>query len=137
METITLLSDVPCTFTEKNATALVVKPSVVSINPETLAVSVQVDAVRVVEAVPFQWGGKMLMKVVGVNTLTQGEKISVGQLAKKAIKAAGLVLPTAELKRPRKNSGVNVVEAEAAAEEQLSALNANLSALNFLEEDIG
>lgn len=128
METIeiTQSTNTICSFTEKDATALVVKPAVVSINPETLSVIVQVDAVRTVEAVPFQWGGKMLMKVVGENTLTQGEKISVGQLAKKAIRAAGLILPTAELKRPRKNT---------ITETPTQNLSDALAALSFLPDE--
>ena len=53
-------------------------------------------------ATTFQWGSKMLMKVVGQNTFTQGEKVSIGHAAKKALRAASVELPTPVLKRPRK-----------------------------------
>lgn len=53
-------------------------------------------------ATPFQWGSKMLMKVVGDNTFTQGEKIAIGHAAKKALRTASVELPTPVLKRPRK-----------------------------------
>jgi hypothetical protein len=54
-------------------------------------------------AAPFHWGRKTLLKVclwergeaveTGNDILTQGMKVSVGSLAKKALKDAGLVLP--------------------------------------------
>lgn len=62
------------------------------------------------EATPFQWGSKMLMKVVGENTFTQGEKVSIGHAAKKALRAASVELPTPVLKRPRKAKAEPVVE---------------------------
>ena len=62
-------------------------------------------------ATPFQWGSKMLMKVVGDNTFTQGEKISIGHAAKKALRTAQVELPTPVLKRPRKAKAEPVVEA--------------------------
>ena len=56
-----------------------------------------------VMASPFFWGQKTLMKVClwergeavedGNSILTQGMKVSVGAMAKKAIKDAGLTLP--------------------------------------------
>ena len=61
-------------------------------------------------ATPFQWGSKMLMKVVGDNTFTQGEKISIGHAAKKALRTASVELPTPVLKRPRKEKAEPVVE---------------------------
>ena len=61
-------------------------------------------------ATPFQWGSKMLMKVVGDNTFTQGEKISIGHAAKKALRTASVELPTPVLKRPRKATEDPVVE---------------------------
>lgn len=61
-------------------------------------------------ATPFQWGSKMLMKVVGDNTFTQGEKISIGHAAKKALRTASVELPTPVLKRPRKAKEEPVVE---------------------------
>ena len=62
-------------------------------------------------ATPFQWGSKMLMKVVGDNTFTQGEKISIGHAAKKALRTASVELPTPVLKRPRKEKAEPVQEA--------------------------
>ena len=53
------------------------------------------------EASPFQWGSKMLMKVEGEG-LSRGDRIAVGHAAKKALKAATILLPEAKLKRPRK-----------------------------------
>jgi hypothetical protein len=53
------------------------------------------------EAAPFQWGRKMLMKVEGEG-LGRGDRVAVGHAAKKALKAVGLELPEAVLKRPRK-----------------------------------
>ena len=61
-------------------------------------------------ATPFQWGSKMLMKVVGDNTFTQGEKIAIGHAAKKALRTASVELPTPVLKRPRKAKEDPVVE---------------------------
>ena len=62
-------------------------------------------------ATPFQWGSKMLMKVVGDNTFTQGEKIAIGHAAKKALRTASVELPTPVLKRPRKAKAEPVQEA--------------------------
>lgn len=53
------------------------------------------------EAAPKRWGSKMLMNVVA-DGLDRGQRVAIGHRAKAAIKAAGLVLPTAELVRPRK-----------------------------------
>lgn len=71
---------------------------VVSIKPD------EGEAFQVMAA-PFFWGQKTLMKVSlwergeqvedGNGILTFGMKVSVGNLAKKAIKEAGLVLPEA------------------------------------------
>jgi hypothetical protein len=49
----------------------------------------------------LRWGSKMLMKVDDT-TLDRGTRIAVGHAAKKALKAAGIPLPEAVLKRPRK-----------------------------------
>jgi hypothetical protein len=49
----------------------------------------------------FQWGSKMLMKV-NDELMDRGTRIAVGHAAKKAIRTAGLTLPEAVLKRPRK-----------------------------------
>lgn len=69
------------------------------------------------EASPFQWGSKMLMKVEGEG-LDRGARIAVGHAAKRAIKAAGLILPEAVLKRPRKPKA-EPVQVEAPVEEAL------------------
>jgi hypothetical protein len=62
-------------------------------------------------ATPFQWGSKMLMKVTGENTFTQGEKVAIGHACKKALRTASVELPTPVLKRPRKEKTEPVVEA--------------------------
>ena len=61
------------------------------------------------EASPFQWGSKMLMKVEAEG-LTRGDRIAVGHAAKKALKAAAVLLPEAVLKRPRKPNAEPVPE---------------------------
>jgi hypothetical protein len=61
------------------------------------------------EASPFQWGSKMLMKVEAEG-LTRGDRIAVGHAAKKALKAATILLPEAQLKRPRKPKAEPVPE---------------------------
>ena len=61
------------------------------------------------EASPFQWGSKMLMKVEAEG-LTRGDRIAVGHAAKKALKAATILLPEAKLKRPRKPKAEPVPE---------------------------
>ena len=62
------------------------------------------------EASPFRWGSKMLMKVEAEG-LDRGSRIAVGHAAKRAIKTAGLQLPEAVLKRPRKAKAEPVQEA--------------------------
>ena len=53
------------------------------------------------EAVTLRWGGKMLMHAHG-GDFDRGTRVSIGHRAKAAVKAAGMVLPEAVLKRPRK-----------------------------------
>jgi hypothetical protein len=53
------------------------------------------------EAQNLRWGSKMLMHVKAAG-LDRGTRVAIGHRAKAAIKAAGLVLPEAVLKRPRK-----------------------------------
>jgi len=67
------------------------------------------------EAAPKQWGSKMLMNVEAEG-LDRGSRIAVGHAAKRALKAAELVLPEAVLKRPRKakEEPVQVAEGDAA-----------------------
>jgi hypothetical protein len=60
-------------------------------------------------ATTFQWGSKMLMKVDD-EFMDRGTRIAVGHAAKKAIRSAGLVLPEAVLKRPRKPKAEPVIE---------------------------
>jgi len=62
------------------------------------------------EASTFQWGSKMLMKVEAEG-LDRGTRIAIGHKAKSAIKAAGMLLPEAVLKRPRKAKAEPVQEA--------------------------
>ena len=69
------------------------------------------------EASPFRWGSKMLMKVEAEG-LDRGSRIAVGHAAKRAIKTAGLQLPEAVLKRPRKPKA-EPVQAEPSVEEAL------------------
>ena len=54
------------------------------------------------ESAPFRWGGKMLMKVLGDNEFSQGQKIAIGAAAKKAVRSEGKTMPEAILVRPRK-----------------------------------
>ena len=61
------------------------------------------------EASTFQWGSKMLMKVEAEG-LDRGTRIAIGHKAKAAIKAAGMLLPEAVLKRPRKPKAEPVPE---------------------------
>ena len=83
------------------------KSQVLGMDSKTLEVVVRIvpdegEGFEVLAA-PFHWGQKTLLKVClwekgntmedGNGILTQGMKVSVGSLAKKAIKDAGLVLP--------------------------------------------
>ena len=61
------------------------------------------------EARTLRWGSKMLMHVTG-GDFDRGTRVSIGHRAKAAVKAAGMTLPEAVLKRPRKAK-----EAESAA----------------------
>jgi|APGre2960657373_1045057.scaffolds.fasta_scaffold173741_2 hypothetical protein len=63
------------------------------------------------EAAPFRWGSKMLMKVTG-GDFDRGTRIAIGHAAKKALKANGIPLPKAELKRPPKAKPVAEVPKE-------------------------
>ena len=86
------------------------------------------------EASTFQWGSKMLMKVEAEG-LDRGTRIAIGHKAKSAIKAAGMLLPEAVLKRPRKAKAEEaVVEAAPAVEAvdggvELESLDAALEAV--------
>lgn len=53
------------------------------------------------EARTLRWGSKMLMHVTG-GDFDRGTRVSIGHRAKAAVKAAGMTLPEAVLKRPRK-----------------------------------
>lgn len=61
------------------------------------------------EASRLQWGGKVLMKVDG-GGFDRGTRIAIGHAAKKAVRAAGLDLTPAPLKRPRKAKEAEVAE---------------------------
>ena len=50
------------------------------------------------EAVPFQWGGKMLMKV-SADGLDRGTRVAIGIKSKSALRMASLALPVAVPKR--------------------------------------
>ena len=69
------------------------------------------------EAAPFRWGGKMLMKVSGDNSFSQGQKVAIGAASKKALRTAEVLLPVAELVRPRKPKAEVVAEPPAAEAE--------------------
>lgn len=62
------------------------------------------------QATQLQWGGKVLMHVTG-GDFDRGTRISIGHAAKKAVRAQGIDLTPAPLKRPRK------AKAEAVSEE--------------------
>jgi len=89
---------------------------VVSVDPVTLNVVLDVDG-QAVTAAPFQWASRMLMKVGG--NLDRGTRIACGARAKAAIKKAGLTLPVAVPKRPRKPK-----EAEATGPAEVAAVEA-------------
>ena len=52
------------------------------------------------EAVPFQWGGKMLMKV-SADGLDRGTRVAIGIKSKSALRMASLALPVAVPKRQK------------------------------------
>ena len=52
------------------------------------------------EAVPFQWGGKMLMKV-SADGLDRGTRVAIGIKSKSALRMASLALPVAVPKRKK------------------------------------
>jgi len=53
------------------------------------------------QAAQLQWGGKVLMHVTG-GEFDRGTRVSIGHAAKKAVRAQGIDLTPAPLKRPRK-----------------------------------
>ena len=53
------------------------------------------------EASTKRWGSKMLMNVVAEG-LDRGQRVAIGQAAKSALRKLEIVLPAAELVRPRK-----------------------------------
>ena len=85
--------------------------TITSVNPETLTCTGTCNDHEFTSA-PFRWGSKMLMKVTSTHEFTQGEKVSIGHASKKALKAANLVLPEAQLVRPRKPKGEVQAETE-------------------------
>ena len=60
------------------------------------------------EAVPFQWGGKMLMKV-SADGLDRGTRVAIGIKSKSALRMASLALPVAVPKRVKKVEAAPVV----------------------------
>jgi len=93
------------------------------------------------EARPTRWGSKMLMKVCGENTFSQGAKIAIGAAAKKALKTEGKVLPEAILVRPRKAKAPDVevaptVEASPTATEAAPDESVDLDAAPDQQADL-
>jgi hypothetical protein len=122
------------------------KSQVLGLDLKTLEVVVKITPQEgetfQVMASPFFWGRKTLMKVclwergeaveTGNDILSQGMKVSIGALAKKAIKDAGLVLPEAPPSK-RGAKAAAAVEAPAAPElEVVAALKAELEALKAM-----
>jgi len=70
------------------------------------------------QAAQLQWGGKVLMHVTG-GDFDRGTRVSIGHAAKKAVRAQGIDLTPAPLKRPRKAK----VEASEAAPSEPVALS--------------
>jgi hypothetical protein len=70
------------------------------------------------QASQLQWGGKVLMHVTG-GDFDRGTRISIGHAAKKAVRAHGIDLTPAPLKRPRKTK----VAAASAAPSEPAALS--------------
>lgn len=62
-------------------------------------------------ATQLQWGGKVLMHVTG-GDFDRGTRIAIGHAAKKAVRAQGIDLTPAPLKRPRKAKEAEVVAEE-------------------------
>ena len=60
------------------------------------------------EAVPFQWGGKMLMKV-SADGLDRGTRVAIGIKSKSALRMASLALPVAVPKRQKTVEAAPVV----------------------------
>ena len=60
------------------------------------------------EAVPFQWGGKMLMKV-SADGLDRGTRVAIGIKSKSALRMASLALPVAVPKRQKAVEAAPVV----------------------------
>ena len=60
------------------------------------------------EATPFQWGGKMLMKV-STEGLDRGTRVAIGIKSKSALRMASLALPVAVPKRVKAVEVVPVV----------------------------
>jgi len=85
------------------------------------------------EAATKQWGSKMLMNVAAEG-LDRGTRIAIGHAAKRAVKAAQMVLPEAVLKRPRKTKVEEAAPIAAPAVEavdggvELESLDAALAA---------
>jgi hypothetical protein len=90
-----------------------------SVNTETLTCTGTCNDHEFTSA-PFRWGSKMLMKVDD-EFMDRGTRIAVGHAAKKAIRTAGLVLPEAVLKRPRKAKAEPVPETEGEAPAEVSS----------------
>ena len=64
---------------------------------------------RLFAASPFQWAKKMLMKVTAEG-LDRGTRVAIGIKSKAALRACGVALPEAVLKRAQKAPAVVAVE---------------------------
>lgn len=67
---------------------------------------------------PFQWGGKMLMKVTAEG-LDRGTRVAIGIKSKAALRNCGVALPEAVLKRAPKAPAVVAVQPAAPATESI------------------
>lgn len=115
------------------------RPVVKNISADDLQVTLSLPDGREVVAGPFRWGRKMLMKVEQLGEgveLSRGERVSIGQIAKKALTAAGLVLPAAELKRPRKVAANTPAEAGTAEVVEITIAASALVSENPVTEDL-
>ena len=82
------------------------------------------------EAKTLRWGSKILMHVTG-GDFDRGTRVSIGHRAKAAVKAAGMTLPEAVLKRPKKTVeaapvAVPVLTAEEVVSGEAAAMMAKL-----------
>lgn len=85
------------------------------------------------EAATLRWGSKMLMHVTA-RGLDRGTRVAIGHRAKAAVKAAGLALPEAVLKRPRKAKPEGVQAEATVTPVLLTAEEAQTAAVQMLAQ---